>query len=101
MLYVAIVEDNKKAGELLKEYLASCDIKVTAIYTSGGEALKAVPALPLPDIILMDIGLPDISGVEVTKKLKENYPELDIVIQTVFEHDCINKNSAYSVMDFS
>lgn len=89
MLHVAIVEDNATAGHLLKEYLESEDLCVTAIYKSGEEALAAIPTLPLPDVILMDIGLPNISGIEVTRRLKESYPKLEIVMQTVFE-DCTN-----------
>lgn len=89
MLHIAIVEDNATAGCLLKSYLENEDLKVTAIYKSGEEALAAIPALPLPDVILMDIGLPNISGIEVTRQLKESYPQIEIVMQTVFE-DCTN-----------
>ena len=89
MLHIAIVEDNTTAGRLLKSYLESEDLKVTAIYKSGEEALAAIPTLPLPDVILMDIGLPNISGIEVTRQLKESYPQIEIVMQTVFE-DCAN-----------
>lgn len=85
MLYVAIVEDNKRAGEILREYIEGEDIKVTAVYDSGEEALELIPALPLPDIILMDIGLPGISGIEVTRKLKERYQTIEVIIQTIFE----------------
>jgi DNA-binding NarL/FixJ family response regulator len=85
MLFAAIVEDDKRTGKLLKEYIEGEEVKVTAIYHSGKEAMKTIPTLPLPDVILMDIGLPDISGIEVTKRLKQSYPELEIVMQTVFE----------------
>ena len=85
MLYVAIVEDNKKAGRILREYLDGEEIKVAAVYTSGEEALEAIPTLPLPDVILMDIGLGGVSGIEVTRQLKDRYPQIEIVIQTVFE----------------
>jgi len=89
MLHIAIVEDNTTAGRLLKDYLESEDLRVTAVYNSGEEALAAIPTLPLPDVILMDIGLPNISGIEVTRRLKESYPQIEIVMQTVFE-DCTN-----------
>jgi len=89
MLHIVIVEDNATAGRLLKDYLESEDLRVTAVYNSGEDALAAIPALPLPDVILMDIGLPNISGIEVTRRLKESYPQIEIVMQTVFE-DCTN-----------
>lgn len=89
MLHIVIVEDNATAGRLLKDYLESEELKVTAIYNSGEEALATIPTLPLPDVILMDIGLPNISGIEVTRQLKESYPQIEIVMQTVFE-DCGN-----------
>lgn len=85
MLYVAVVEDNPASCRLLKEYIETDDVKVSSIYTSGEDALRLVPTLPLPDIVLVDIGLPGISGVEVIRKLRELFPELEIVVQTVFE----------------
>lgn len=85
MIYVAIIEDNPTAAVLLKEYIESPDIRVTAVYPSGEEALALIPGIPLPDILLVDIGLPGISGIEVTRRLKEQFPDLEILIQTVFE----------------
>lgn len=84
-MYVALVEDNPMAGKILKEYVESDDIQVIAHYTTGEDALSVIPTLPLPDTILMDIGLPGISGIEVTQRLKERFPDLNIIIQTVFE----------------
>lgn len=85
MLYVAIVEDNPITAGILREYVEGEELRVTAVYSSGEDALKMIPAHPLPDVILMDIGLPGISGIEVTRRLKGLYPGLEIVIQTVFE----------------
>ncbi len=85
MIFVTIVEDNPIAANLLKEYIENPEIRVGTVYASGEEALEAIPANPLPDLVLVDIGLPGISGIEVTRKLKEMYPDLEIMIQTVFE----------------
>ncbi|MCE5251787.1 response regulator transcription factor [bacterium] len=85
MLYVVIIEDNKVAADLLREYIESEDVKVSALYTSGEDALKSIPSAPLPDVLLVDIGLPGISGIEVTRTLKKEFPGLEIIIQTVFE----------------
>lgn len=49
-------------------------------------ALKALPANP-PDVVLMDIGLPGMSGVEATRLLRAALPEADVVMLTVMEDD--------------
>ena len=85
MVFIAIIEDNPVAADLLKEYIENGEIKVAAMYGSGEEALEAIPALPLPEVLLVDIGLPGMSGIKVTHLLKERFPELEILIQTVFE----------------
>jgi len=85
MMTIAIVEDNPLAASILREYVEADGITVTNLYASGEELLSMIGTLPLPDIVLMDIGLPGMSGIEATRKLKEQYPGLMIVIQSVFE----------------
>ncbi len=85
MLRIVIVEDDPLAGTLLKEYVEGDDVSVNALYTSGEEALESIPTVPLPDIVFMDVNLPGISGIETTELLKERFPRLEIIIQTVFE----------------
>lgn len=85
MIQIAIVEDNPLAGKILNDYLEGEDLHVTAVYTSGEEAIETIPTLPLPEIVLMDIGLPGITGIETTRRLKEACPQIEIVMQTVFE----------------
>ncbi len=82
---IVIVEDDPTAADLLKEYLEGGETLVTAVYSSGEEALDTINASSLPDIVLMDIGLPGISGIETTRMLKEKHPSLEIVVQTIFE----------------
>jgi DNA-binding NarL/FixJ family response regulator len=85
MLQVAIIEDNPVSADLLREYIDGDGIRVSDAYATGEDALEAIPRRPLPDIVLADVGLPGISGIEVTRRLKSLYPDLDIIIQTVFE----------------
>jgi DNA-binding NarL/FixJ family response regulator len=83
---VVIVEHDPTSAELLEEYLEGAEFKVTGIFFSGEEALERIPSdVGLPDIVLMNIQLPGISGIEATRLLKERYQGLEIVVQTVFD----------------
>ena len=85
MIFVTLIEDNPVAADLLKEYLSGEELKITSHYDSAEEALAKIPSLPLPDLVLMDIGLPGLSGIETTRRLKQQFPELEIVMLTTFE----------------
>jgi len=85
MIFITLVEDNAVAADLLKEYLSGEELKVISHYSSAEDALAQIPSLPLPDLILMDIGLPGLSGIEATRQLKQQFPELEIVMLTTFE----------------
>ncbi len=85
MIFVTLVEDDPVAADLLKDYLNGEELKIIGHYTSAEAALARIPGLPLPDIVLMDIGLPGISGIEATKRLKALFPDIDIVMMTTFE----------------
>ncbi len=82
---IAIVEDNPLAASILKEYVEGDGLSVTGLYGSGEDLLSALPGLPLPDIILMDIGLPGISGIETTRRIKAAHPSVSVIVQSVFE----------------
>ena len=85
MIKVGIVEDNKTLREGF-ETLLNRSPGFKCVCTSGtvAEALKDIPRAQ-PDVVLMDIQLPDSTGVECTAKIKEQMPSLHIVIVTVYE----------------
>jgi DNA-binding NarL/FixJ family response regulator len=85
MIKVGIVEDNKTVREGF-ETLLNRTSGFQCVCTSGtvAEALKTIPKVQ-PQVVLMDIQLPDASGVECTAKLKEILPALQIIIVTVYE----------------
>jgi len=60
------------------------DIKIIGQASSGNQALEMAAQLH-PDVVIMDITLPDISGIEVTRRLKEQYPEIAVVALTIHE----------------
>jgi DNA-binding NarL/FixJ family response regulator len=87
MIKVAIVEDNqilRKSMEQLFEQTE--DIRCVA---SIKNLLNVVSVFQKasPDIVLMDIGLPDISGIEGVRTLKNNFDNMQILMFTVFEDD--------------
>ncbi len=85
MTRIAIVEDNKVIRESLMEFVQA-DSECRCVYAgaSAEEALKEIPKHQ-PDIVLMDIQLPDISGIECTARLKQLLPSVQIIMVTVYE----------------
>jgi DNA-binding NarL/FixJ family response regulator len=82
---VAIVEDDKGLREQLTLVLKGAPgVKCVAACGSAEEALKSLPAMH-PDVVLMDINLPGMSGIECVARLKETMPEVQFIIVTVYE----------------
>lgn len=85
MIKVAIVEDSKTLREGFATLLnRTPGFRCVCICGTVAEALKNIPRAQ-PDVVLMDIQLPDSTGVECTAKLKEQMPAVHIVIVTVYE----------------
>ena len=85
MIRVGIVEDNQTVREGFATLLdRTPGFSCVCACATVAEALKKIPKAQ-PDVILMDIQLPDSTGVECTAKLKEQMPSVHIVIVTVYE----------------
>src|SRR5262249_41142020 len=82
---IAIVEDNRVIRESLTDFVQSDpQFRVVCTCATAEEALKILPAQQ-PDIVLMDIQLPKMSGVECTAQLKQLLPSVAIIMVTVYE----------------
>jgi DNA-binding NarL/FixJ family response regulator len=82
---IAIVEDNRSFRSKLANYLNEAPGYHCAFACdTAEEAIKVIPRL-MPDVVLMDIHLPSMSGVDCTRRLKEICPSLRILILTVYE----------------
>lgn len=92
MITVAIVEDNAGLRNSLKLLLdESPGYRSEGVYATGEDALRQIPKSP-PQVVLMDIHLPNISGIECTARLKELVPGIQIVMITAYgDHDKIFK----------
>jgi DNA-binding NarL/FixJ family response regulator len=77
---VLIVDDERTFGEALELALArEKDLRIVEIATDGTEALRAADRHH-PDVVLMDVSMPDMNGIEVTRRIKEVDPEAQVVI---------------------
>jgi len=87
MSIIGIVEDNRKIRDLIQRYLdmqegMSCPVAVDSVE----EMQEYLKDYEKPDVILMDIQLPGMSGIEGIQQIKKSYPEIDIIMLTVY-HD--------------
>ena len=87
MIGVLIVDDQELFRESLKVVLSvSPGIQVLDAASSVTEALKSAPARR-PDVVLMDVRMPGMDGVEGTRLLKERYPGMKVIVLTTFDDD--------------
>ncbi len=87
MIKVLIADDQELIRESLKIVLQTKEnIEVTDAVENGQEVIKSIRKNP-PDVILMDIRMPKMDGVQCTKIIKENNPGIKIIILTTFDDD--------------
>lgn len=80
---IMLTEDHQILRDGVKALIASENIEITGEASSGMEMWKLLETAQ-PDIILMDISLPDVSGIELTKLLSERYPSIKVLILSMF-----------------
>lgn len=82
---VAVIEDTPALGKLVQKIIDSRDgIQTFGVWENAEDGLKAIENGG-PDVVLMDISLPGMSGIEATVCVKEKHPEMDVIMLTV--HD--------------
>ncbi len=85
IIKVAVVEDSDTLRRNLERWLnRTGGVKCVGACANGVEALKLVPKWE-PDVVLMDIQMPEMTGVECTAQLKRLLPKLQIMMLTVYE----------------
>lgn len=87
MISIMIADDQELIRESLKIVLDQhADMKVTALAENGRQLMDLLAAQQ-PDIILMDVRMPELDGVQATRIVKERYPSVRIIILTTFDDD--------------
>ena len=84
---VAVFEDNKLVRDSFEAILNGTDGFICSGSFSSCNNLSHDIQKSQPDVILMDIEMSGLNGIEATKRIKQEYPEIKILIQTVFEDD--------------
>ena len=84
---IVIADDQELIRDSLKIVLsANQDMEVIDTVADGREVIRSVRSKK-PDVILMDVRMPGMDGVSCTQIIKENYPQIKIIILTTFDDD--------------
>ncbi|MGB3074319.1 MAG: response regulator transcription factor [Chitinophagales bacterium] len=84
---VAIFEDNTQLREgLYKLIEASNGFTCVGAFANGEDIVRLTSSVQ-PDVILMDIEMPVVNGIDAVRLVKANFPEIKILMETIFEDD--------------
>jgi len=82
---ILIVEDNDSVRKSLREWLEGAFPKYQFIEAASGEEAINITQARAPCVVIMDISLPGMSGIEATRHIKTNMPTTQVVILTIHE----------------
>ena len=87
MISVAIVDDQRDIRDGLRKLLdMNNGFHCAGCYADADSAIKGIRAAP-PKVVLMDVDLPDMSGIECVRILKQEMPDLDVIMLTAYTDD--------------
>jgi two-component system response regulator YesN len=100
MIRVVIVDDEPNIVELIKKFCNSPAIEVVGEAGNGVEAIDVLRSTH-PDMLITDIRMPGIDGLEMIKKIKQEFPDIDIVVISGFRiFDYVHSALKLGVQDF-
>ena len=89
---VVLIDDHPRVLRALSRFLQdSCDVVATA--DSGEQGIEIVVCLA-PDVVIVDLTMLDMDGLEVCRRIKQSAPQTDVIILTAFDDEQV-KNAAF------
>ena len=83
---VMIVEDSSRARRALMAYMSlQAGMRITAEASNGLEAINKIKGSP-PDIVIMDMQMPVMDGLEATKIIKKRWPQVKVIALTMYQN---------------
>ncbi|MCK4316447.1 MAG: response regulator transcription factor [Anaerolineae bacterium] len=87
MIHVVLADDHAVVRKGIRQFLEEADdITVVAEASDGAEALRLVEAHQ-PDVAVLDIRMPEVTGVEATRRIKERFPQVRVLVLTAYDDD--------------
>ncbi|MEA4908459.1 MAG: response regulator transcription factor [Chloroflexi bacterium] len=87
MIRVLICDDQSIVCEGLRAILGTApDVEVVGVAYNGAEAVELVPTLK-PDLVLMDLKMPEMNGIQATRLIRERYPQVYVLVLTTYDAD--------------
>jgi DNA-binding NarL/FixJ family response regulator len=84
---IFLVDDHQLVRDGIKALLVSAeDLAILGEASSGRECFEKIAAEP-PDILILDISLPDTNGIEITKRITAEYPEMRVLILSMYTNE--------------
>ena len=87
MIKVIIADDHRLVVESLRKILdGEPDMKCVGVANNGIEAIEMVRTLQ-PDVAILDINMPDVDGIEATRKIKADFPNVTVLVLTAYDYE--------------
>ena len=87
MIHVVLADDHAVVRKGIRQFLEEADdVSVVAEASDGAEALRLVEAHQ-PDVAVLDIRMPEVTGVEATRLIKERFPQVRVLVLTAYDDD--------------
>jgi DNA-binding NarL/FixJ family response regulator len=87
MIKILICDDQDLVCEGLKGILSTdAELKIVGVVNDGLEALEKIPACQ-PDLVLMDLKMPVMNGVQATRQIRQGYSRIEVLVLTTYDAD--------------